>query len=173
MIIFTKGANNSDHDCIYLNMFCSFELTIHQRILKKICLKDHATLKTGVMAAENQLCITKIYYIKYITIYMSRHRLGDTEVSGQTRVFIEQDWGENQEVMRGEYCTSRQDPDGLAWSNSPLLSCRNHVERWRIGNVCGTGNTPVHTMGLAWFRYVNVDQTRSVCEVSTDIVELD
>ncbi len=36
---------------------------------------------------------------------LSRHRLGDTEVNGQTRVFIEGDRGDNQKGTRGEYCT--------------------------------------------------------------------
>ncbi len=35
---------------------------------KKNYLKDHVALKTGVMA-KNILCIPKIYYINYITIY--------------------------------------------------------------------------------------------------------
>ncbi len=37
----------------------------------------------------------------YLMVHVvSHHRLGDTEVSGQTRVFIEGDRGDNQEATR-------------------------------------------------------------------------
>ncbi len=49
---------------------------------------------------------------------LSRHRLGDTEVSGQTEVFIRRISRESWEQTRGEYVTERQCPDGLACDGS-------------------------------------------------------
>ncbi len=69
----TDGLNSSkvtvDIFIILHILYISSTTVEHQVNIFKLFLKDHVTLKTGIMAAKKQLCITGINYIwKYIKI---------------------------------------------------------------------------------------------------------
>ncbi len=107
---------------------------------------------------------------------LSRHRLGDTEVSGQTRVFYWQRLRSNQEVTRGEWSTMWQGPDSLACSDCNCGLLQESGSGWSGGET-GTSEVRKHTgkykgvwLGLGMW---TVDRTRRECGECTDIVELD